>query len=371
VLTADWGFEKRQTEIPFAKPPDRSPFGWRLEAAGVRAIYLPTWLRYRALSWNPAVKRFCRANLAKFDVAHIFGLYDLLGPAVAGFCRRRGIPYVLEPIGMFTPIVRSFRLKRLYHLLYGKKLFAGAAAVIATANQEAQELEQGGIATDKITLRRNGVIPPKLFPPRGGFRTANGISPDARLVLFLGRLSAKKDPELLLRAFASLPPAEYGRELRLVFIGPDEGGMKAHLQELAEKLKVSGRTRFLAPLFGDQKWAAYRDADVFVLPSQNENFGNAAVEAAVAGTPVILTQNCGVAPLLANVSAVVIPHEHGALVSALARLLRDRQLHAHLAAGGPEIAARLDWNEPIRLMETLYGKLAAARAADGKSERLG
>ena len=43
------------------------------------------------------------------------------------------------------------------------------------------------------------------------------------------------------------------------------------------------------PLSGEPKWSAYRDADIFVLPSQNENFGNTAAEAIVAGTPVLLT----------------------------------------------------------------------------------
>src|SRR5262249_51566781 len=61
VLTPDWGVEQRMAEGRIAA--ERSPFGWRYEAAGVTAIYLPTWLRRRALSWNPAVRRFCRARL--------------------------------------------------------------------------------------------------------------------------------------------------------------------------------------------------------------------------------------------------------------------------------------------------------------------
>src|SRR5271166_3785004 len=84
VLTADWGLETRLP--PDGGKADRSPFGWRQEVKGVRAIYLPTWFRFRALSWNPAVKRFCRARLQNFDVVHIYGLYDLLGPAVAAAC---------------------------------------------------------------------------------------------------------------------------------------------------------------------------------------------------------------------------------------------------------------------------------------------
>ena len=56
VLTADWGFEKRLQSETAKIAAERSPFGWRSNENGVQAIYLPTWFRYRALSWNPAVK---------------------------------------------------------------------------------------------------------------------------------------------------------------------------------------------------------------------------------------------------------------------------------------------------------------------------
>src|SRR5713226_8465183 len=120
VLTADWGLQRKLTAMAQAFSVDHSPFGLRITEGNSRAIYLPTWLRYRSLSWNPAVKRYCRARLRDFDVAHIFGLYDFLGPAVAAACGRAKIPYVVEPIGMFVPIVRNIWLKRLYHSIWGK-----------------------------------------------------------------------------------------------------------------------------------------------------------------------------------------------------------------------------------------------------------
>ena len=137
VVTADWGLEKRlrlQSEAELqAAGWDRSPFGWRHNHNGVQSIYIPSWWRYRAVSYNPAIGRYCRARLQNFDVVHIFGLYDLLGPAVASAAREQRIPYVIEPIGMFVPIVRNVLLKRMYHALIGRRLFADAAAIIATS----------------------------------------------------------------------------------------------------------------------------------------------------------------------------------------------------------------------------------------------
>src|SRR5882672_3582894 len=148
VLTADWGFEKRLQSETAKIAAERSPFGWRSNENEVQTIYLPSWFRYRALSWNPAVGRYCRARLQNFDVVHIFGLYDLLGPPVAALARKRNIPYVVEPIGMFVPIVRNVWLKRMYHSLVGRRLFTGANAVVATSLLEVEELATAGVARE-------------------------------------------------------------------------------------------------------------------------------------------------------------------------------------------------------------------------------
>ena len=357
VLTVDWGVEERIAGTALEDLFKRSTFGWREEDRKVKAIYLPTRLHYRATSWNPAVGRFLKARLKEFDAVHIFGLYDLLGPAVAKACRKLNLPYVVEPIGMFVPIVRSIWLKRGYHFLFGRKLLAGAARVIATSEQEVDELAAGGIAKEKIVLRRNGVIGPERLPERGKFRRANGVEADALMVLFLGRLSRKKSPDLLLKAFSKLPENIHGRSLQLVFAGPDEQGMEAQLKELATGAGVAERVRFTGPVFDKEKWAAYRDADVFVLPSRNENFGNTAAESAAVGTPGIVTENCGVAPLLAKAGRV-IPHEESALVKALDELLHDEALRDQLGHQAMIVAARIGWEEPVREAEALYRKLA-------------
>jgi len=357
VLTADWGVEARAGSGAEESGMERSPFGWRQEKNGVQAIYLPTWFRYRALSWNPAAKRFCRARLQNYDVVHIFGIYDFLGPAVAAACRHRHIPYVVEPIGMFVPIVRSFRLKRMYHSLLGGAMLKGSRFVVATSQKEAAELASAGLPQEKIVLRRNGVDVPAVLPERGKFRTAQGISPDVKLVLFLGRLSQKKSPDVLLQAFAMLSNPLGGSRLQLAFVGPDEDAMKTQLLQMAGQLGVAARVQFCGALFGEAKWAAYRDADVFVLPSQNENFGNTAAEAAAAGTPVIVTEECGIAPLLAGVAGLAVPHDAGAISRAIERIFIEPGLHARLAAGCSDAASRLGWEEPVRTMEALYGQL--------------
>src|SRR5258708_8736069 len=245
VLTADWGLDRRLSELPGELPAENSPFGKKREVRGVKAIYLANWFHYHAVSWNPALPRYLRARLQNFDVVHIFGLYDLLGPRTAAAAQMLKIPYVVHPIGMFVPIVRNLLLKRAYHGSLGTKMLQGAAAIISTAEREKAELISGGIPAEKIVLRRNGVAPPDSLPERGLFRKSLGIPSNAKLILFLGRLSQKKSPDLLLQAFAHLPPSSTAPHL--VFVGPDDSAILPPLRPMAPHLPATPPPHFPPP----------------------------------------------------------------------------------------------------------------------------
>src|SRR2546430_8586162 len=206
VLTADWGLERRRKKGTWDGM-ERSPFGWRWEENGVEAIYLSTRRSYRTLSWNPGVKSFCRARLWNFAVAHIFGLYDLLGPRVAAACRASGVPYVVEPMGMFIPIVRNFQLKRMYHLTLGHSMLAGSRFAIATSKQELAELTSkglgsNGLAPEKTILRRNGVDVPAALPERGQFRGKRDFRRFETHIFPRGRLPKEKCRVAATRVYA-------------------------------------------------------------------------------------------------------------------------------------------------------------------------
>ncbi len=360
VLTADWGLDRRLRQLPNESPAEHSALGRKRTAAGVAAIYLNNSLHYRAASWNPALPRFLRERLREFEIVHLFGLYDMLGPRVAAACREQKIPYVVEPIGMYVPRVRNLWLKRMYHRFLGREMLAGASAIIATAEQEESELIAGGISREKIVLRRNGVAGPPVPPERGRFREALGVPPAAKLLLFLGRLSEKKSPQLLLQAFAKIATSETPGQapVHVAFVGPDETGMLAKLKKMAVSIVPADRVHFSPALADTPKWQAYRDADIFVLPSQNENFGNTAAEAVAAGTPVIVTDQCGIAPLLAGVAGLVVKHDATALANALQELLQDETLYARLQAGCATVFRALGWDQPIEQMVNVYAALA-------------
>jgi glycosyltransferase involved in cell wall biosynthesis len=360
VLSADQGFDAATQKIVNAIP---SRWGFEAHEDGVQAVYLRTRARYRALTWNPGVAAFCRERLASYDLIHVYGLYDLLGPQIAKACRRLSRPYVVEPMGMFQPIVRNIRMKRVYHSVIGDVMLCGAARLIATAEQERQELLDGGIPDAKIVVRRNGIDVPAELPPAGRFRNDWNISSNLKLVLFLGRLVSKKSPEMMLEAFAHWQRRTNGsRPSLLVLAGPDEGdGFRQHLEAFAVKMGLEGRVLFTGPLYEDAKWAAYRDADLFVLPSQNENFGNTAAEAVACGTPVLVTDTCGIAPIVDGRAGLVVSHDCAALEAGLEKILGDPAFGARLQAGCGEVARSLGWTEPLTQMESLYKTLLSER----------
>ena len=360
VLSADLGFDPAKQEVANAVS---SRWGYEAMDDGVEAIYLRTSAHYRALTWNSGVAEFCRERLGSYDIVHIYGLYDLIGPRVASACRRIARPYVVEPMGMFQPIVRNILLKRLYHVVLGRAMLSGAARLIATAEQEREELLAGGIPDSKIVVRRNGIDVPGNLPPPGRFRNQWGISTDAKLVLFLGRLVSKKSPDLMLEAFSRWHRRGNGpRGSILVVAGPDEGdGFRQRLETQAAQMGLNGGVLFTGPLYGDAKWAAYRDADLFVLPSQNENFGNTAAEAVACGTPVLVTDRCGIAPIVDRRAGVVVPHDCAALEAGLGKILDDPSFAARLRMGCKEVARSLGWAEPLAEMESLYRNLISER----------
>jgi glycosyltransferase involved in cell wall biosynthesis len=359
VLTADMGLDSAMLESLQAA---QGLWGWESRQDGVETIYLTTRARHRALTWNPGISSFCSERLASFDLVHIYGLYDLLGPRVASACRRAGIPYAIEPMGMFQPIVRNIWLKRMYHLVFGNDMIRGANRLVATAEQERQELLDGGIPASQIVVRRNGIDVPAELPPTGHFRNQWDISTNVKLVLFLGRLVSKKSPDLMLEAFARWHRRENGSQPSLlVMAGPDEGdGFRQRLEKYAAQMGLNGGVLFTGPLYGDAKWAAYRDADLFVLPSQNENFGNTAAEAVACGTPVLVTDCCGIAPILDRRAGLVVSHDCAALEAGLVRILEDPVFAAHLRAGCGEVTRSLGWAEPLADMESLYREMMSA-----------
>jgi glycosyltransferase involved in cell wall biosynthesis len=336
----------------------KTALGLQCTDNGVVAIYLPTLARYRVLTINPRVIGFCRVHLSQFDLVHFYGLYDLLGPIVSHFCRRKGIPYLIEPMGMYRPIDRSINMKKMWHRTIGGVFWRNAARVIATSELEQDELVEAGVPLAKIAIRHNGIdsdLSATAYP-RGRFRSRLGISEDEPVILFLSRLIPRKGADLLIEAFAQASPLSG----RLVIAGPEgEPGYRAQLEACARNSGVGARVLFTGPVYDEEKSALLADADIFALPSQYENFANVAAEAIAYGVPVIITPFCGIRSLIDGRAGLVVVPAKDALTVALKRLLHDKSLYARLKEGCREVTSQLNWDHLTEQMEGYYKEVVA------------
>jgi glycosyltransferase involved in cell wall biosynthesis len=361
VLTADLGLGGRAVN---GTKYDHCQWGWCSDQDGVKVIYLPTRGHYRALTLNPRVIGFCRASLRGFDLVHFYGLYDLIGPVTGTFCRNQGIPYIIEPMGMYHPIDRGFLLKRMWHRLVGTAFWRNAAQIVATSEMEQQELLAAGVPPAKLVVRYNGINLSEFadLPARGTFRTKWNIPPQQPLILFLSRLIPRKGADMLIEAFASSCP----KSGHLVIAGPEgERGYRAYLEDCARNSGVESRVTFTGPLYDGDKQALLADSDLFVLPSRYENFANAPAEAIACGVPVIITNACGIRSLVDGRTGLVIPPEKGALTESLSTLLHDTQLYAQFKANCRAVADELSWSRLTEQMEGYYSIAMAQAQTNG------
>lgn len=355
VLTADLGLNDRSWDSLHI---ENCPWGWRSEEDGVEAIYLPTVGHFRALTINPGLMKFCSASLKQYDVVHFYGLYDLLGPAVSYFCRRSGIPYVIEPMGMYRPIDRSFRLKRMWHRLLGASYVKNAEKIVATSEMEQQGLFEEGVPREKIVIRYNGVEVDRSVGAysRGNFRAKWTIPPNDKLILFLSRLIPRKGADILIEAFAKACP----RGGTLVIAGPEgESGYVNYLKRCADENRVANRVIFTGPVYDADKAAMYSDSDIFVLASRYENFANVVAEAVACDIPVVVSNMCGIHSLVDGRAGIVTPVERDSIAAALEQLLVDEALYARLKAGCRGVADELTWESLSGQMENYYSEVLA------------
>lgn len=369
VLTADLGFGPR--EIAAAKVVGDQE-GWRTDLDGAEVIYLRTRCHYRDLTVNPGVLGFCRSRLKEFDIVHIYGLYDTLGPVVGHYCRKFGVPYFLEPLGMTRPIDRGFLLKRIWKGL-AKDYLSEASRWIATSELEREDLRAAGVPSEKVLLRFNGIDKEEFrtLPPFGAFRRKLGITGDLPFIHFLGRLIPRKGADLLIEAL----PQIGDDKIKLVIAGPEgESGYLAFLREKARTLGITQRVLFPGPLYEDLRKEAFVDATVFALPSRYENFGNTAAEAIACGTPVVVSDRCGIAPLVDKRAGLVTSYDSPAIARTLKELLNSPTLYHRLKAGCAQVTEEISWEGLVRRMQDSYEKTTddfARRRSHGSAPSAG
>jgi SAM-dependent methyltransferase len=200
------------------------------------------------------------------------------------------------------------------------------------------------------------------------FAVATGIGVDARVVTFLGRISAKKGVPLLVESFQSTAAA-FPRA-HLVIAGPDDEGIGRGLMPMIASAGLADRVSFLGVVGGSEKRTLLQRSDVFVLASADESFGIAVAEAMAVGCPVVVSPDVAIEDVVrASGAGLVVERDPSAIAHAIAMILSEPVRAAAMGeAGRRTVDERFSLPIVAAQLEAMYGAVvSASRRRAGRS----
>ncbi len=345
-----------------------APASWKGGGAGVPTLHVVGRPALPLGFFSPTQMVEMRTIVQQADILHLHTPWERANIQFAGLARHARKPYVLTVHGMLDEWCMGQRglKKRLYLRLAGRRLLDRASAVHCTAEAEREQ------AAAWFDRHRAKVIP--LVFDLDPFRTLPGVEAAMRafnisserspVVLFLGRLHPKKGVELLIEAAATL--RDRAADARTLIAGTGEPGYEAALRANIASRGLDDRVRLLGMVTGVEKVSLLELADVFVLPTSQENFGLVIPESLACETPVITTRGVDIWPTIeqAGCAEIVHPLSAVALADAIGKLLNDDHRRRAMGKAGREwVFSALDPDVIAVQYEAMYeeGRLALAK----------
>jgi len=325
------------------------PAEWRSRQDGLPyAISLPRPNRFGRLC-SPAL-RTARSVLDSADVLHLHGMWLPSNLQMAAAARRVGRPFVLTIHGMLDDwaTAQHWFKKRVFHELVGRRFIQQAARIHCTAAEE-QRQAFPWLADAPVTVLPCLVDLEAYRDLAAPLRSPQNLPPT---LLFLGRLHPKKGLDLLIESVAEL--RRRGRPVQLLIAGEGEPSYETMLKTRADRLGLDC-VNFLGLITGAAKLSLFRSADLFVLPTSQENFGLALIEAAACGTPLLTTKGVDIWRELQLAGAAIAERSARSFADAIEQLLQDRmQLQEKGAAACDWVFRTLDPKHLLPEYERFY-----------------
>jgi len=317
------------------------------------------------------VKQFAAEKGIHYDLVHShYWMSGLAAEALSDAWGSTPIIQMFHTLGeMKNRVARSAAEREGAYRLDGERhVLARADRVIAATPAEQAQLEW----LYKADVRKVVVIPPGVdvchfYPiPVDEARQFIGLAPDARMILFVGRVEPLKGLDTLVEAVACLWVKDLAEPVHLAIIGGDPEAAPeemtaemARVQQLCDDLCVGKMVVFLGKRGQDTLPYYYSAAEVVVMPSHYESFGMVALEAMACGTPVIASQVGGLAFLVQDgVTGYHVPNgDHAALCEKLNALLGDAELRRSLGQNAAEYAQKYAWGKVARKIVEVYKEL--------------
>ncbi|MDA9830228.1 glycosyltransferase [Akkermansiaceae bacterium] len=321
------------------------------EASGLEHLFISSQVpgSPSRLGWSPTMKRELMRSVQAGDIVHNHSLWMMPNIYAGQAAVRKGAQLVISPHGTLAPwsLSRSRRIKKAMGWLGQNNALRQAAAFHVTADAELEHVRQLGFRQPVAVVPHGVEILDRVT------ESAVGSDSKRKEVLFLSRLHPTKGLELLLHVWKEIE-LRYP-QVSLKIAGPDEGGYGAEMCKLAIELGLLN-VEFVGALTGDEKTRAFREAAVYVLPSQSENFAFTVAEALSASTPAIVTRGAPWKGLEDHGCGWWIERTKDALREALVEALetQDEELKKMGERGRAWIQRDFSWNAIAEQMTTFY-----------------
>ena len=319
----------------------------------------------RNFFYAPSFQKELAQTIHDYDLVHIHGLWVYPTLVASALCLKERIPYIVRPCGMLDAYcLRHHPIRKMvYSLIFERRNLAGASAIHFTSEEERKRSILFGASTQTVVLPLGIDSTAYLnLPPKGSFKKCYPNLTGKKIVLFLGRLCFKKGLDLLVSSFSEIVKTQ--RDCQLVIAGPDEEGYGKKLARLIRHLELEEMVTFVGFVHGEEKRALLRDSDLFCLPSHQENFAIAAVEAMAAGLPVVVSDQVGLhSDIQASGSGVVTQCRVRDLTSALLLLLMNDEKRIKMGQNARRFALeKYRWDLNISDYINFYDAVVAGKS---------
>jgi glycosyltransferase involved in cell wall biosynthesis len=223
-----------------------------------------------------------------------------------------------------------------------------------------------GIPGEKVCAIYNGINPSKfdIDVDVSAVRRRHDIGPDHPTVLFAGRLTWQKGPDLLVEAL----PDILRRHPRARFIFAGDGDMRQSLEARAAALGAAAATRFVGHRSGSEMVSLFKSADAVCVPSRNEPFGIVILEAWSAGKPVVVTRNGGPAEFVQDQhTGITVAVDRESIGQGVRTLLSETDRARRMGRQGRQAAeTHFSWDHIAAETEQVYMTCLEGGAADSR-----
>ena len=322
---------------------------------------------FGSYGYRPGLPSELRTLGSGFDAVIVEGLWQYHAFASWRAFHTSCLPYYVFTHGMLDPwFNRAYPLKHLkksiYWSLAEQRLLCDASGVLFTTNTEKNLARQSfpNYHAIEYVVGYGASEAPKLSPDDiNSFYSRYPSLRGQQIFLFLGRIHPKKGVDLLVRALADAVAQQTSCHLALA--GPVDRDYQRHLLSLIDSLGLDSNVTWTGPLSGPMKWAAFRVAQLFCLPSHQENFGVAVAEALSVGLPVCISSSVNISDLVAQAGAgLVHPDTINGTSEALLRWLQTpTAIRSSMSQSALQLfQSQFQWDHVAqRLAGVLHGRL--------------